>query len=292
MSVSKLFNNDLPKKKRAAIALMIILVFSALYLFPPYLFSVIIYSENAWTQTIVSVAVSFSYKLGMFVLCAVFVKKALNMNVGLTRKNFFKGLFVYGGIMLVYSAFNFYFSFPFSYQGEAVDYGRAFKLLPIYLVQCVGIGIGEEGVWRVLGVNLFVWAFGKERKSGFFALLIPSVIFGLAHLNNIITPPVLINSTISQVFYATMIGFYFSVCYFKSNNILPPVILHALFDFAYYVCRGFYPKEVLTEVVKTDISPLSAVVNVITHVPILIYALALYFISFKKKTEDDENVSA
>ena len=297
MSVSYLFGNAISKKKRVTAAFAVLLVFSATYLFTPHLFSGINYSENSWINTIISVAVSFSFKFLMFVLCALFVKKVLKKDIGLKRKNFLKGLFFYGSIMLIYSVFNFFFSFPFAHQGDAVDYDRAYKLIPIYLVQCIGIGIGEEGVWRVLGVNLFSWAFGEGKKNGFFAVLIPSLVFGLAHLNNMIIPPVLINATIAQVFYATMIGLLFAVCYYKTGNVLPPIILHALFDFAYYVCRGFYPREVLTEVVRTDITPLAAVFNVAIHLPILVLAILLFFFTLKPETikpatetEDDAEI--
>ena len=288
MSDDRLFGENFSRKKRVAFAFTAMIVFSALYLFPPHLYSGIIYSEDEWVQRIAFLATSFSYKVFVFVLCALFVKKVLKRNLGITVKGFFKGLFIFGSLMLVYSALNFLFSFPFNLQGDGVDYDTAYKLLPVYFVHCLGIGIGEEGVWRVLGVNLFSWAFGEGKKNGFFALFIPSVIFGLAHLNNLITPPVLVNSTIAQVIYATMIGFYFAVCYYKTGNLIPSMLLHALFDFAYYACRGFYPKEELIKVVKTDISPLGLLINVALHIPLFLFALMLFFNFFttqKKETE-------
>ena len=283
----KLFYNfnmvTIKKPTKILIATLILLVFSAVYLFMPNLYNNINYSENPWVNLIVSTLVSFGFKTLIAVFAVLLVKLVLKRKVGITKKQFVLGFFGYGAIMLAYCVGNFFSSFPFAYQGEGVNYSTALKLIPIYFVKCLGIGIGEEAVWRILGVNLFDWAIGREKKGRFFIVLIPSIIFGVAHLNNLISNPTLINKTVAQVFYAAMIGVYFSVCYYKSENILPCILLHALFDFAYYVCRGFYPPEVLKKVVVTDTSVLGAIYTVAVNVPLLIYAILLFFDFFKKK---------
>ena len=266
---------------RILFATSVLLIFTAFYLFVPRLFDSVDYGEG-WGAFLLSNAVSFVFKIFVAVLCFLFVKKVLRRDIGITKKNFILGFFIYGSVMLLYCVSNFFSSFPFSYQGEEVNYSLAVKLIPVYFIRCLGIGIGEEAVWRVLGVNLYVYAFGERKGGKFLAVFIPSVIFGLAHLNNLISTPTLVYSTISQVFYATMIGFYFAVSYFKTGNVIPCILLHALFDFAYYVCRGFYPKEVLEEVIVKDTTPLGAFINATSNIPLFIFALLLFFNVFGK----------
>lgn len=276
---------ELKKPAKIAIAVIGIISISLLYLIVPKFIPEFTY-KNSILNAILNVLVSVGWKIIVSVICFLIVKLILKRKIGITKKNFFYGFFIIGWILIIYTLCNFFGSFPYSLQGEGVDYSLAPIKLILYLVSCLGIGLVEESIWRVLAINLFLWAFGEDKKSKTLAVTFSAIIFGLAHINNILSIPTIPNKTFSQVLYASIMGFYFGVSYIKSENILPSILHHALFDYACYSTYCFYPEGQLIEVITGDISIISAVVNVITHIPLLIYSILLLFDILKFINED------
>ncbi len=103
------------------------------------------------------------------------------------------------------------------------------ELLPLFLLDCLFIGIFEELAFR--GV-LFTAILEKRRatkRNIFLTTLISSVLFGLVHLANLIEGAN-IGATLLQIGYSTLIGGMCAIVFLKSGNILLPILLHTLFD--------------------------------------------------------------
>ena len=230
------------------------------------------YAANTVLNRLVSVCCS----LLISAICFIIVKVFLKRKIGITKKNFLYGFLSIGWIMMIYTICNFFSNFPSSVSFADMDLSVLCVDLIATLIGCFEIGLVEEAIFRVLSINLFVWVFGEDKKGKTIAIFASSILFGFAHICNLIAISGIINKTIAQVVYAFIIGFYFAVSYVKAENILPAITYHALFDYALYAAHCFYPKELLNETVTTDVPFLDAMINVAWYVPILIYSLLLY----------------
>lgn len=98
------------------------------------------------------------------------------------------------------------------------------KFLPVFLT---GLGIflftalPEELLFRGLIQNLLAKKFGSNN----LALVITSIVFGLAHLNNAPYP-----KNMTYCCLATLAGFFYGRAYFATRSILAAAITHALVD--------------------------------------------------------------
>jgi membrane protease YdiL (CAAX protease family) len=77
-------------------------------------------------------------------------------------------------------------------------------------------GVGEEGLFRGLLQGALA-----SRIFPFLAILVSSAAFGLLHL---ITP--------AYAVLAGIIGFYLGMVSFLSGNVVIPMVIHVLYDFA------------------------------------------------------------
>jgi membrane protease YdiL (CAAX protease family) len=93
------------------------------------------------------------------------------------------------------------------------------------------IGLAEELLVRGLILGMLIMKWGNTKKGVYQSVIVSSLIFGCAHLGNIIIDPSLLVATLSQVLYATFIGVFFAACVLRSQSIWPAIILHATIDF-------------------------------------------------------------
>lgn len=101
-------------------------------------------------------------------------------------------------------------------------------LIGYFVVILATIGLGEEMVFRGILQNFLT------RKFGWVAgLVIASIIFGIAHVNNRVGDFRVPNWTF--VFYATIAGFGYGYVYHKTKSLMAPAILHALVDWTWFV---------------------------------------------------------
>ncbi|MBI4851531.1 MAG: CPBP family intramembrane metalloprotease [Acidobacteria bacterium] len=98
------------------------------------------------------------------------------------------------------------------------------NFLPVFLT-ALGIflftALPEELLFRGLMQNLLA----KALKNNNLALIIASIVFGLAHLNNAPYP-----KNIIYCFLATIAGIFYGRAYFATKSILASAITHALVD--------------------------------------------------------------
>ena len=103
------------------------------------------------------------------------------------------------------------------------------KLVPLFLLSCLFIGLSEELLFRALLHDSIKRALMKYRCGYIFAVLLSSAVFGLWHLVNLFFGAG-IGPTLLQVGYTFLLGCMFAVTFDKTKNIWLCVALHTLFD--------------------------------------------------------------
>jgi len=104
------------------------------------------------------------------------------------------------------------------------------ELFGLFVADCLLIGVFEELAFRG---TLFLAILEKHRgstKQIFLTTLISSALFGLVHLANLLEGAGVV-ATLMQVGYSFLIGGMCAIVLLKSRNILPCILLHAVFDF-------------------------------------------------------------
>lgn len=106
-----------------------------------------------------------------------------------------------------------------------------------YVLYCVSIGVLEESMFRGNVFPLLLYAFGRNKKGTFFAVVVSSAIFGAMHLLNLLggfSPAVFL-----QVGYSFLIGCMCALALLWTGNIFVPIILHSLFDIGGFLYDTF-----------------------------------------------------
>ncbi|RYY86794.1 MAG: CPBP family intramembrane metalloprotease [Chitinophagaceae bacterium] len=102
-------------------------------------------------------------------------------------------------------------------------------LFYIMVFKCVLIGFGEEFLFRGFLQNYLLERRGKPAEI-LFPILRAALFFGLMHAVNFFDLDIF--SLINQMIVGVALGFAFGAFYFKTRNIYPLVLLHAVIDFS------------------------------------------------------------
>ena len=186
--------------------------------------------------------------------------KIFKIKTGFGRKNLFKGVFWYGLVMWIAIAAN----LIMSYRTPQKSFAEALPGILVTLFTNMTIGAMEEVVYRGMIFGLFRESFGESKKGIYLSVFASAMVFGGIHVVNLIFSPELIITTIAQVIYAIFYGIILAVIYFRSENILPGIILHGLFDFAAYIwiCFASNTNEAFRAERTTDMNVISALVTI------------------------------
>ena len=145
---------------------------------------------------------------------------------------FGKGLIV-GGYFLfigVYSAI----VYMVMYEGERTL--RPWYLIAVFVICMVFVGITEEFLCRGVLAELLLRHYGATKEGVWKAVIISGVLFGLAHLSNLIgAEPV---GVLVQCVIAGMMGMAFAAIYFRTGCIWVTVALHAFVDIFSLITGG------------------------------------------------------
>lgn len=190
---------------------------------------------------------------------------------------FGKGLLV-GLYLIVVSLYSIVF-FNLTYEGERM-------LQPWYLiaafVACMAcVGIAEEFVFRGVIATLFLKKFGTKRTGVWKAVVVSGVLFGIAHVSNILEGS--LEGVLVQAVIASVLGMLLAAIYFRTGCIWVTVFLHALIDVAAGITTGLYGNETLMDTVSSY-----SLVNLVSCVPYLIVLLVL--LRKKKAGEAERNM--
>ena len=192
---------------------------------------------------------------------------------GLLRRRgsgFFNGLLVgmYPLVMIGYSLAG-------SLMFERPD-DRALLPLPrilSFLVSMMLVGVAEEFVFRGVVAQTLLEHYGTSRGGIWKACLVSGVLFGAAHLTNLLGSAPF--GVLMQCAFSASLGALFAAIYFRTGNLWVTVFLHGAMDIASMLIGGLYGTTTLSESVSGyDASMLLTVV---------VYLLPVAFLLRKKK---------
>ncbi|AAK76801.1 CPBP family intramembrane glutamic endopeptidase [Clostridium acetobutylicum] len=118
------------------------------------------------------------------------------------------------------------------------------KLLPIsnivvFIAAMVAVGIAEEFIFRGIILNLFIDKFGRTKKGVLGAIIISSIMFGCAHMNNVFSG-ISLKGAFIQAMGTIMLGALLAAVYLRTRNIWVVAILHAFMDFSSLIGAGLF----------------------------------------------------
>ncbi len=141
--------------------------------------------------------------------------------------------------------------------------------LLIYLLYSLSIGFAEEFSIRGFLQSHLIQYFGNSKKAIFNAILVSSLFFGCIHFINFESG---IYGELSQVCYATFIGFMFGALLFVTKRIYPLIIIHTVFDFFMDLDTVGVP---IIEKISETTSLESAIIGTLLTLPCFIYGLII-----------------
>lgn len=110
------------------------------------------------------------------------------------------------------------------------------NLLIVSFLVAISTGIFEESLARLLTFSAFLKMFKTKKYTLVWASIASSCLFGLLHLSNLTMQS--FNTTMQQIFYATVLGLCFSVIRIRFNGLSYVVLLHFLIDFQPTIANG------------------------------------------------------
>lgn len=205
-------------------------------------------------------------------LVAVFFLKKTD-SVGLLRRRgsgFFNGLLV-GMYPLVLIGYSLYTKLMFG-MPEDGQLQPAFSIFSFFLSMAL-VGVAEEFIFRGVIAQSLLERFGTGRAGIWKACLLSGLLFGAAHLTNLLSSAPF--GVLMQCVFAASLGTLFAAIYFRTGNLWVTVFLHGAMDIASMLVGGLYG----TEDVAESISGYDASMML----SILIYLIPTLFLLRKKK---------
>ena len=130
----------------------------------------------------------------------------------------------------------------------------------IYILTMFFVGMNEEVIMRGIVLNLFADCFSNTRRGVLAAIILSSMIFGAAHIPNVLSG-VPLSSALIQALQATLLGVLFAAIYLRSGNLWICIIIHALVDFGGLMASGIFGNGDMTDMIG-NLSILNLVVTV------------------------------
>ncbi|MDE7394666.1 MAG: CPBP family intramembrane metalloprotease [Clostridiales bacterium] len=201
----------------------------------PVLFSIIVFAISMpllWGATYPILyklpfyfASAIKYALTLLLVIAICFIVYRKISFTLQGKGLFKGLFTVGSVGLICAVMAFVFSY------NKPDMTPSAGTVIGFILYNLAIAVSEEFLFR--GVIFTQMLDSLKNKKGFIwtAILLSSALFGLRHLLNLVTTPTVVITTVGQVLFTFMAGFYLCAVYLRTRNIWVCIIIHFLEDF-------------------------------------------------------------
>ncbi len=170
-----------------------------------------------WASTI-------KYTITLLVVVAVCFIIYHKIPFTLECKGLFKGLFTFGLLGLICAVMAFIFSY------DKPDITPTVSTVIGFIFYNLAIAISEEFLFRGVMFTQMLDSWKNKKNFIWVAILISSIIFGLRHFLNLVTTPNTLITTIGQVLFTFMAGFYLCVVYLRTHNIWVCIIIHFLED--------------------------------------------------------------
>ncbi|MEJ7823447.1 MAG: CPBP family intramembrane glutamic endopeptidase [Chitinophagaceae bacterium] len=143
----------------------------------------------------------------------------------------------------------------------------SYSLLLLFGLNAFFTGALEELTLRGMVLSLLLKHYSRMKNPFFKAIFLSSFLFGIAHFIGLIKHPDNIEGITKQVILAIGIGFYLAALFFRTKNIIVPIVIHFLINLAGGVYKLKEQED--TEILTSDSSGL------ISYVPITVISLIL-----------------
>ena len=151
-------------------------------------------------------------------------------------------------------------------------------LLPLpriltFMLNMILVGVAEELVFRGIIAQTLLERYGTARAGVWKACLVSGVLFGAAHLSNLLGSAPF--GVLMQCVFAASLGVMLAAIYFRTGNLWVTVFLHSAMDIAAMLIGGLYGTTSVAESVSGyDASRLLSVA---------VYLIPTVFLLRKKK---------
>ena len=188
--------------------------------------------------------------------------------IGLLRRRgsgFFHGLLVglYPIALISYNAYNtLLFGRP---EGDMLPAWHVVW----FLIGMTSVGVAEEFLFRGVIAQTLLEHFGTSRAGVWKACLLSGLLFGCAHLTNLLSSAPL--GVLMQCIFAASLGVLYAAIYFRTGNLWVTVFLHGGMDIISMLVGGLYGTESVAESVSSyDASMLLSVLVYLIPAAILL----------------------
>ena len=142
-----------------------------------------------------------------------------------------------------------------------------------FLVSMAMVGVAEEFIFRGVIAETLLEHFGTSRTGVWKACLLSGVLFGAAHLTNILGSAVF--GVLMQCVFAASLGTLFAAVYFRTGNIWVTVFLHGAMDITSMLIGGLYGTTTVADAVSGY--------NASMLLSVAVYLIPTVFLLRKKK---------
>ena len=151
-------------------------------------------------------------------------------------------------------------------------------LLPLpriltFMLNMILVGVAEELVFRGIIAKTLLERYGTARAGVWKACLVSGVLFGAAHLSNLLGSEPF--GVLMQCVFAGSLGVLFAAIYFRTGNLWVLVFLHGAQDAASLLAGGLYGTENMSTAVSSYDSTML--------LSVLVYLIPTFFLLRKKK---------
>ncbi len=127
-----------------------------------------------------------------------------------------------------------------------------------FLISMMLVGVAEEFMFRGVIAETLLEKFGTSRVGIWKACLLSGVLFGAAHLTNLLGSEPL--GVLMQCAFAAALGVLLAAIYFRTGNLWVVVFIHGYMDIAGMIIGGLYGTTTVAETVSSyDLSMLYTV---------------------------------
>ena len=126
-------------------------------------------------------------------------------------------------------------------------------LLPLpriltFMLNMILVGVAEELVFRGIIAQTLLERYGTARAGVWKACLVSGVLFGAAHLSNLLGSAPF--GVLMQCVFAASLGVMLAAIYFRTGNLWVTVFLHSAMDIAAMLIGGLYGTTSVAESVS------------------------------------------
>ena len=166
-------------------------------------------TDSYTLQLIAEIGVAI-YAIGMLFLMGY------QQSLKKTGVGFLRGFYI-GGFMVGYCVYVAVAQL-FLQSVSGSDGVRSAGGIMIYILTMFLVGMNEEVIMRGIVLNLFADRFSNTRRGVLAAIILSSVIFGAAHIPNVLSG-VPLSSALIQALQATLLGVLFAAIYLRSGTV-------------------------------------------------------------------------